>query len=141
MLKVWMLRNIPFWSILIFLLFFSDVKMAHDDFPISEKYYTPITCFLTFNLCAVLGNLIPSILRFVRITYLIFIFNDWKLQDIFRYMNWILRTVRTIAFSHSKFGSINLNLLILFFAISSLHYYHMYFSSNLLLFCFKNPQL
>ena len=41
--------------------------MAHDDFPISEKYYTPITCFLTFNLCAVLGNLIPSILRFVRI--------------------------------------------------------------------------
>ena len=36
-------------------------------FPIIEKYYTPITCFLTFNLCAVLGNLIPSIIRFVII--------------------------------------------------------------------------
>ena len=50
-----------------FFFFFSDVKMAHDDFPISQMYYTPITCFLTFNICAVLGNLIPSILRFVSV--------------------------------------------------------------------------
>ena len=46
--------------------------MAHDDFPISEKYYTPITCFLTFNLSAVLGNLIPSILRFVSIDFIFY---------------------------------------------------------------------
>ena len=39
--------------------------MAHDDFTVSAKYYTPITCFLTFNLCAVIGNLIPSLFRFV----------------------------------------------------------------------------
>ena len=38
--------------------------MAHPDFPIAEKYFTPVTCFLTFNLCAVLGNLIPSLCRF-----------------------------------------------------------------------------
>ena len=50
-----------------FFFFFPDVKMAHDDFPISQMYYTPITCFLTFNICAVLGNLIPSILRFVSV--------------------------------------------------------------------------
>jgi len=53
-----------FVTLTIFPAVLADVKMAHDDFPISEKYYTPITCFLTFNLCAVLGNLIPSILRF-----------------------------------------------------------------------------
>ena len=39
--------------------------MAHDDFSISEDYYTPVTCFLTFNFCAVLGNLIPNLLTFV----------------------------------------------------------------------------
>jgi hypothetical protein len=42
-----------------------DVKMAHDDFVISAKYYTPIICFLTFNIFAVLGNLVPSLFRFV----------------------------------------------------------------------------
>ena len=45
--------------------FVSDVKKAHDDFSISVKYYTPVTCFLTFNLCSVLGNLIPNLLPFV----------------------------------------------------------------------------
>ena len=51
---------------------FLDVKMAHDDFSISEEYYTPVTCFLTFNFCAVLGNLIPNLLTFVS-AILIFI--------------------------------------------------------------------
>jgi len=53
-----------FVTLTIFPAVLADVKMAHDDFPISQMYYTPITCFLTFNICAVLGNLIPSILRF-----------------------------------------------------------------------------
>ena len=43
------------------------MKKAHDDFSISVKYYTPVTCFLTFNLCSVLGNLIPNLLTFVSI--------------------------------------------------------------------------
>ena len=47
-----------------YLFYFSDIKMAHPDFPITEKYFTPVTCFLTFNICAVLGNLIPSLCRF-----------------------------------------------------------------------------
>ena len=45
---------------------FSDVGMAHSDFPISNEFYTPTTCFLTFNLCAVVGNLM-SFVRFVSL--------------------------------------------------------------------------
>ena len=45
---------------------FSDVGMAHSDFPISNEFYTPTTCFLTFNLCAVVGNLMAFV-RFVSL--------------------------------------------------------------------------
>ena len=48
--------------------------MAHDDFSISEDYYTPVTCFLTFNFCAVLGNLIPNLLTFVSILFYFLIY-------------------------------------------------------------------
>ena len=60
-------KNANFISLCCFMLFsfVSDVKKAHDDFSISVKYYTPVTCFLTFNLCSVLGNLIPNLLPFV----------------------------------------------------------------------------
>ena len=30
------------------------------DLSISDKYFSPITCFLTFNVCAMLGNVIPN---------------------------------------------------------------------------------
>ena len=56
------------WTYLMDLII-TDVKMAHDDFPITEKYFTPVTCFLTFNICAVLGNLIPSLCRCVSIEF------------------------------------------------------------------------
>lgn len=53
-----------FVTLTIFPAVLGDVKMAHDDFSISEDYYTPVTCFLTFNFCAALGNLIPNLLTF-----------------------------------------------------------------------------
>jgi len=53
-----------FVTLTIFPAVLADIKMAHPDFPITEKYFTPVTCFLTFNICAVLGNLIPSLCRF-----------------------------------------------------------------------------
>ena len=62
----WKYLSIPFILL--------DVKMAHDDFSISEDYYTPVTCFLTFNFCAVLGNLIPNLLTFVSILYYFLIY-------------------------------------------------------------------
>lgn len=30
------------------------------DIDLSAKYFSPITCFLTFNVCAMLGNVIPG---------------------------------------------------------------------------------
>lgn len=30
------------------------------DLQIPHKYFSPVTCFLTFNVCAMLGNLIPN---------------------------------------------------------------------------------
>ena len=62
----WKYLSIPFILL--------DVKMAHDDFSISEDYYTPVTCFLTFNFCAVLGNLIPNLLTFVSILFYFLIY-------------------------------------------------------------------
>ena len=34
--------------------------MARSDFIVPVTYFTPVTCFLTFNLTAVLGNMLPS---------------------------------------------------------------------------------
>jgi len=51
--------------------FFSDVKIAHDDFFISSKYYSPVTCFFTFNICSVIGNLLSSACTLVRMMLLL----------------------------------------------------------------------
>jgi len=39
----------------------AEVEPSHKDFLVEPKYYTAILCFLTFNVCAVVGNLIPSL--------------------------------------------------------------------------------
>ncbi|XP_065559348.1 equilibrative nucleoside transporter 1-like isoform X2 [Artemia franciscana] len=39
----------------------SDIKQADPNFFIEGRYYTAVTCFLTFNVTAMLGNMIPSL--------------------------------------------------------------------------------
>jgi hypothetical protein len=38
----------------------SDVKIAHDDFFVVSKYYSPVTCFFTFSFGSVVGNVLAS---------------------------------------------------------------------------------
>ena len=51
---------IYFVTLAVFPTVFSEVKMTDQTFIIPPKYFTAVTCFLTFNLFAVIGNLIPS---------------------------------------------------------------------------------
>ena len=44
----------------ILLISLPDVKLAHSNFVITDAYFTPVCCFLTFNLSAVIGNFFPS---------------------------------------------------------------------------------
>lgn len=75
----------PYWTIFkqaspqlfnIFFVFFitlslfpvvqSDIKPSgHDHFPIPQKLFVSILCFLTFNLCAMLGSLASSWVQWV----------------------------------------------------------------------------
>nr|CAH7750237.1 unnamed protein product [Callosobruchus chinensis] len=69
----------PYWYIFkkslpqlgnVFLMFFvtlacfpamnADVRPVSEDFPI-QKYFTSITCFITFNVMSMLGSLLPSV--------------------------------------------------------------------------------
>ena len=47
-------------------IFFPDVKISDEDFYISEPYFTAVTCFLTFNVFSVVGNILPSACRKVK---------------------------------------------------------------------------
>lgn len=47
----------------------SDIKMVGDDFIIPNKYFVSVTCFLTFNLCAMLGSLITSWINWVSFVF------------------------------------------------------------------------
>lgn len=38
----------------------SDIDRVYSSFFISKEYFISLTCFLTFNACAVLGNMMPS---------------------------------------------------------------------------------
>jgi len=38
----------------------SDIDRVYSSFFISKEYFISLTCFLTFNSCAVLGNMLPS---------------------------------------------------------------------------------
>ncbi|KAG1678670.1 Equilibrative nucleoside transporter 3 [Nymphon striatum] len=69
----------PFWRIFtkvwpqcfnVFMVFFvtlsifpnihAAIKPVDKDFAISPKYFSPVTCFLTFNFFAMVGNIIPN---------------------------------------------------------------------------------
>ena len=45
---------------------FSEIAQTNKNFAVPEKYFSAITCFLTFNLAAFVGNLLPAILKWVR---------------------------------------------------------------------------
>jgi len=40
----------------------SDVDRVYSSFFLSRDYFVSVTCFLTFNMCAVIGNLLPSLI-------------------------------------------------------------------------------
>jgi equilibrative nucleoside transporter 1/2/3 len=40
---------------------FSDIKPSDEDFFVSDEYYSGVTCFLTFNLFAMLGSYLTSL--------------------------------------------------------------------------------
>lgn len=79
----------PYWKIFkeafpqlfnVFLIFFvtlsvfpavySDIKQHDDDFVIPKDMFTTVTCFLTFNLCAMLGSLLTSWVKWVSVCYI-----------------------------------------------------------------------
>ena len=39
--------------------------MVDPDFFTTKKYFAPVTCFLTFNFCAMIGNLFPAWIQWV----------------------------------------------------------------------------
>lgn len=45
----------------------SDIKSSDVNFVIPSKYYSNVMCFLTFNITAMLGSLIASLIQWVRI--------------------------------------------------------------------------
>lgn len=107
--------KVPYWTVFkqaspqlinIFLTFFvtlavfpavhSDIKVMDKNFFIPEKLFTSITCFLTFNLFAMLGSLttswiqwpkpkflcIPVLMRFIFLP--MFLFCNYRPKDIVR---------------------------------------------------------
>jgi len=53
-----------FITLSIFPTVYSDIKVSDEDFFISPKYFIPVTCFLTFNVSAMLGNMLPGLWSF-----------------------------------------------------------------------------
>lgn len=41
--------------------------MSDKDFPIPEKLYVSVLCFLTFNFCAMMGSLVTSFVQWVSL--------------------------------------------------------------------------
>ncbi|XP_059083476.1 equilibrative nucleoside transporter 1-like isoform X2 [Tigriopus californicus] len=52
-----------FVTLTIFPAIFADIAQVDESFFIPKRYFSALTCFLTFNLSAVFGNLIPSIFK------------------------------------------------------------------------------
>lgn len=81
--------RIPYWHVFkmafpqlfnVFLVFFvtlsvfpeihSNIKNSDPEFIFAGKFYTSVTCFLTFNVCAMLGSLITSWITWPKPKYL-----------------------------------------------------------------------
>jgi len=48
----------------------SDIKRNDPDFFITDEYFTQITCFLTFNVCAMIGSFVAGYVQFPKARYL-----------------------------------------------------------------------
>lgn len=55
-----------FVTLSVFPTVYSDIKRNSDDFIVPEEFFLNITCFLTFNLFAMLGSLATSWITWVR---------------------------------------------------------------------------
>jgi len=53
-----------FVTLSIFPTVYSDVKKLDDNFIVSSTFFVPITCFLSFNFFAMVGNMLPGIYSF-----------------------------------------------------------------------------
>lgn len=47
----------------------SDIKASDDNFVVPQIYYVDVMCFLTFNITAMLGSGLASIVQWVNILY------------------------------------------------------------------------
>jgi len=87
-----------FVTLTVFPAIHSDIKRVDDNFIIGKEYFTHITCFLTFNLCACIGSLIatfvswpsprlvviPVVLRVLFIPlFLVFNYHPWRVERVF----------------------------------------------------------
>lgn len=89
--NVGMAPHTPYWTIFkqclpqcfnVFFVFFitlsifpsvhSDIKRSDTNFFINDKYFTEVTCFLTFNVCAMLGSIISAWVSWPRPKYLVY---------------------------------------------------------------------
>lgn len=48
-------------------LYFLDIAATDPNFFVGKEMFTSITCFLTFNVCAMLGSYTTSFISWVRI--------------------------------------------------------------------------
>eukprot|EP00095_Tigriopus_kingsejongensis_P011399 maker-scaffold68_size422247-snap-gene-3.19 protein:Tk11399 transcript:maker-scaffold68_size422247-snap-gene-3.19-mRNA-1 annotation:"hypothetical protein DAPPUDRAFT_300160" len=52
-----------FVTLTIFPAMYADIAQVDENFILPKRYFSALTCFLTFNLSAVIGNLLPSVLK------------------------------------------------------------------------------
>ncbi|XP_014607218.1 PREDICTED: NADPH-dependent diflavin oxidoreductase 1-like [Polistes canadensis] len=138
------METIPYWKIVsqcapqllnIFLVFFvtltlfpavqSDIKVSNTEFIIPPDFYVSIMCFLTFNITAMIGSSIASIVQWPSEKYLIipiilriffiplFLFCNYQPAEITRYLpvfitnDWGYLVIGiTMGISHGYFSSI-----------------------------------
>lgn len=62
--KLWL--SVVLWFLADFRIPFLDVKPVDSDFIIPERFFVAVTCFLSFNFFAMVGNMLPGIYAFVR---------------------------------------------------------------------------
>ncbi|KAJ6637954.1 Equilibrative nucleoside transporter 3 [Pseudolycoriella hygida] len=87
-----------FVTLAIFPAIHSDIKMSDPNFPIAPNLYVSVLCFLTFNVCAMLGSLLTSWMQWPKKEYLwipvvlravfipLFLFCNYQPQGVTRIM-------------------------------------------------------
>ena len=60
-----------FVTLTLFPAILADVEMVDQEFFLPTKYFSAVTCYLTFNVAAVLGNILPSYITWPTPKYLL----------------------------------------------------------------------